>query len=75
VHNASWAAHLSGRTRAAAAAQMQAVIAVQRGGFSAQECAAGAWNLVSGAVHAMIVADLLADVDHLALTEPLEALA
>jgi hypothetical protein len=74
VHNASWAAHLSGRTRAAAAAQMQAVAAVQRGGFSAQDCAAGVWNLVSGAVHAMIVADLLADVDHLALTEPLETL-
>jgi len=74
VHNASWAAHLSGRTRSAAAAQMLAVGAVQRAGFSAHECAAGVWNLVSGAVHAMIVSDLLGDVDHLALTEPLDAL-
>jgi hypothetical protein len=74
VHNASWAAHLSGRTRAAATAQMQAVLAVQRARFTAAECAAGVWNLVSGAVHAMVVADLLGDVDHLALTEPLEVL-
>ncbi|NHC15431.1 hypothetical protein [Motilibacter deserti] len=72
VHAASWAAHLSGRTRCAAAAQMLTVSAVHRAGMSARDAASGSWNLVSGAVHALVVADLLGDDDRAALVEPLE---
>ncbi|RKS80192.1 hypothetical protein CLV35_0613 [Motilibacter peucedani] len=71
VHNASWAAHLSDRTRVAAQAQMLAVMTTQAAGFGTSDCAGGVWNLVSGAVHALVVADLLADADVDALVEPL----
>ena len=70
VHNASWAAHLSDRTRTAAQAQMLAVIAVQAAGVSTRDSASGTWNLLSGAVHALAVRDLLADEDLVALTAP-----
>ncbi|RZS91387.1 hypothetical protein EV189_0628 [Motilibacter rhizosphaerae] len=74
VHNASWAAHLSARTRPAAAAQMAAVRAVRAAGFSTPQLAGGVWNAVSGAVHAMVVGDLLADVDLDVLTAPVAGL-
>lgn len=70
VHNASWAAHLSDRTRVAAQAQMLTVIAAQAAGLSTRDSAAGSWNLLSGAVHALVVGDLLADEDLDALTMP-----
>jgi len=59
VHDASWAVHLSGRTRTAAAAQLLAVRAFRAGGLDASDGAAGLWNVVSGVVHAEVVADLL----------------
>jgi len=59
VHEASWAVHLSGRTRTAAVAQLLAVRAFRAGGLDAADGAGGLWNLVSGVVHAEVVADLL----------------
>ncbi|NAZ84126.1 hypothetical protein GTR02_20160 [Kineococcus sp. R8] len=59
VHEASWAVHLSGRTRSAAVAQLLAVRAFRAGGLDAADAAGGLWNLVSGVVHAEVVADLL----------------
>jgi hypothetical protein len=58
MHEASWAVELSGRRRAAAAAQMLLVGAVH-GSVPARELARGAWNLLSGVVHAVAVEDLL----------------
>jgi len=59
VHEASWAVHLSDRTRTAAVAQLLAVRAFRAGGLDAADGAGGLWNLVSGVVHAEVVADLL----------------
>ena len=59
VHDASWAVYLTGRLRPTAAAQLLAVQAFARGGLSAQDAAYGAWNVISGAVQATAVADLL----------------
>lgn len=73
MHEATWAAHLGGRVRTAAAAQLLAVRAFQAAGFSTQDAAQGAWNLVSGAVAASVVADLLSDEHHAQLTSPWEA--
>lgn len=70
VHNASWAAHLSDRTRVAAQAQLLAVVAAKAAGLSTRDSASGGWNLLSGAVHALMVADLLADEDVDALVQP-----
>jgi hypothetical protein len=58
MHAATWAVELSGRTRAAAAAQMLLVGAVH-GGVSTRESARGAWNVLSGVVQATVVQDLL----------------
>ena len=63
MHDAGWAAHLSGRTRTAAAAQMRAVLAFRSAGFSSVDAAEGSWNALSGVVQAMVVSDLLGD-DH-----------
>ncbi|HLL64228.1 MAG TPA: hypothetical protein VK453_00605 [Micromonosporaceae bacterium] len=59
VHAASWAVFLSGRTRAAAAAQMLLVAAVDHAGITVADRAGGVWNLLSGAVQALVVRDLL----------------
>ncbi|MGN6685978.1 MAG: hypothetical protein ACTHK1_00410 [Actinomycetales bacterium] len=59
VHEASWAVHLSGRVRDAAWVQFAAVQAVADSGLTARDCAEGAWNAVSGALQAAMVADLL----------------
>lgn len=62
VHEATWAAYLSGRVAAAAAAQLHLVAAVRSAGVSLDDVAAGFWNAVSGAVSALVVQDLLDDV-------------
>ena len=62
MHEATWAAYLSGRVAAAAAAQLHLVSAVRSAGVSLDDVAAGFWNAVSGAVGAMVVYDLLDDV-------------
>lgn len=72
VHDASWAVHLSDRTRTAAAAQLLAVRAFRAGGLDAADGAAGAWNVVSGVVHAEVVADLLSSDARDVLLRPWE---
>jgi hypothetical protein len=59
MHEASWAAHVSGRTRALAAAQLHAVQAFLDGGFSVSDGASGAWNALAGCVQGTAMADLL----------------
>jgi hypothetical protein len=59
VHSASWAVFLSSRVRAAAAAQLLLVQAIDRAGVGLTARAGGVWNLLSGAVQALVVRDLL----------------
>ncbi|WP_346620706.1 hypothetical protein [Blastococcus montanus] len=59
MHEASWGAHVSGRTRALAAAQLLAVQAFLDGGFDLHDGAAGVWNAVAGCVQAIVLDDLL----------------
>ena len=61
MHEASWAAHVSGRTRTLAAAQLAAVQAFVDGGFDGRDGAAGAWNAVAGCVQGLAMADLLGE--------------
>lgn len=59
VHDASWAVHLTGRVRAAAAAQLLLVEAVSAAGVPLGTLAGGTWNVLSGAAHALVVRDVL----------------
>jgi hypothetical protein len=59
VHSASWAAYLSDRIRTAAAGQLLLVQALDHDVITVGERAGGVWNLLSGAVQAVIVRDLL----------------
>ncbi|CAA9244616.1 MAG: hypothetical protein AVDCRST_MAG57-1670 [uncultured Blastococcus sp.] len=59
MHEASWAAHVSGRTRALATAQLHAVQAFLDGGFDLHDGAAGTWNAIAGCVQGITMADLL----------------
>jgi len=75
MHEASWAAHVSGRTRALATAHLFAVQAFLDGGFDGPDGASGLWNAVAGCVQGTAMADLL-DAGSLAvLTAPLARLA
>lgn len=58
MHSASWAVHLSGRVRAAAAAQLALVSAVDATGLPIVDRASGVWNTLSGVVHALVVRDV-----------------
>lgn len=69
VHEATWAVHLAGRVRPAAAGQFAAVAALRQAGVTSLEAASGAWNAVSGGLQALVVRDL---VDS-AVAEPLLA--
>ncbi len=73
VHDASWAVHLSDRVRTAAVAQLLAVRAFRAGGLDAADGANGLWNVVSGVVHAEVVADLLSSDARAVLLRPWEA--
>lgn len=73
MHDAAWATYLSGRLRAAAAAQFQAVRALRIAGVTADQAARGVWNAVSGCLHAVDVHDLLDDVTYGLLVAPWEA--
>jgi hypothetical protein len=65
VHQASWAVHLADRVRPAAAAQFALVEALQAAELPIADAAGGTWNLLSGAVQALMVRDLLdADTTH-----------
>jgi hypothetical protein len=59
MHGASWAAHVSGRTRTLAAAQLMTVSAFVDGGFSPRDGAEGVWNAVAGCVQGLAMGDLL----------------
>jgi hypothetical protein len=59
VHSASWAAYLSDRVRTAAAAQMLLVQAMDTAAIPLADRAGGVWNMLSGAVQALVVRDLL----------------
>lgn len=61
VHDASWAVYLAGRLRPAAAAQLLAVRAFAAAGFTARDGAYGVWNVISGAVQAAVVADMVSE--------------
>ncbi|ATE53897.1 MULTISPECIES: hypothetical protein [Actinosynnema] len=58
MHSATWAVHLSERIRAAAAAQLMLVQAVELARVPVQVSAGGVWNLLSGAAQALVVRDL-----------------
>ena len=59
MHEACWAAHVSGRTRTLAAAHLQAVLAFYDGGFDGRDGAHGVWNALAGCVQGLAMADLL----------------
>lgn len=75
MHAACWAAEVSGRTRAAATAQLLAVRALAEAGTSAAQAAAGAWNVAAGVVQALVTADLLDDDDRERLLAPWRAVS
>ncbi len=70
MHEASWAAHVSGRTRDLAAAQLHAVQAFLDGGFDGRDGASGAWNAVAGCVQGLYMADLLDEASLSVLRAP-----
>jgi hypothetical protein len=61
MHEASWAAHVSGRTRTLATTQLHTVQAFMDGGFDRHDGAAGVWNAVAGCVQGVAMSDLLDD--------------
>jgi hypothetical protein len=70
MHEASWAGHVSGRTRSLAAAQLHAVQAFLDGGFDLHDGAAGVWNALAGCVQGTAVADLLDEASLTVLQAP-----
>jgi hypothetical protein len=61
MHGAAWAAHVSGRTRTLAAAQLTAVPVFAAAGFSPRDGAEGVWNALAGCVQGLAMSDLLDD--------------
>src|SRR4051812_9797854 len=57
MHEASWAGHVSGRTRTLAIGQLHAVQAFLDGGFDLHDGAAGVWNALAGCVQGAAGAD------------------
>ncbi|MGN6302534.1 MAG: hypothetical protein ACTHN8_15740, partial [Angustibacter sp.] len=70
MHDAGWAAHLAGRTRTAARAQLVAVSAFRAAGFTGTDAAHGSWNALSGVLQALVVIDLLGDDETATLLAP-----
>lgn len=70
MHQATWALSLTDRLRTAFEAQMAAVGAFARAGFTARDAAYGVWNALSGVVQATVVGDLLAERDADVLLAP-----
>lgn len=75
MHEAAWAAHVSGRTRALATAQLHAVQAFLDGGFDVHDGAAGVWNALAGCVQGLAMGDLLDEGSQAVLQAPLRRLA
>lgn len=59
MHQASWAASMSGRLRLACDVQLAGVIAFQLAGLTPRDAAYGVWNAVSGVLQAVVMVDLL----------------
>jgi hypothetical protein len=75
IHDASWAVFLSDRVRPAAVAQLLLVQAVRDAGISVEHLALGAWNLLSGCTHALVVRDVIgAEIGRWLLAPAVEAL-
>jgi hypothetical protein len=70
MHGAAWAAHVSGRTRTLAAAQLMTVTAFVEGGFSARDGAEGVWNALAGCVQGLAMSDLLDEESLMVLGMP-----
>lgn len=73
MHGAAWAAHVSGRTRTLAAAQLMAVQAFTAAGFTPRDGAEGVWNALAGCVQALAMADLLDEESLVVLGSPWQA--
>jgi len=73
MHDAAWAAYLSGRLRPAATAQFQAVRGLRACGVDAATAARGVWNAISGCLQAVVLHDLLDEVTYGVLVGPWEA--
>ncbi|MBZ5740174.1 hypothetical protein [Nocardioides mangrovi] len=73
MHQATWALSMSERLRLACDAQLAAVIAFDRGGFTARDAAYGVWNAWAGVVQASTVGDLLGSGDADVLLRPWNA--
>jgi hypothetical protein len=75
VHEASWAVHLSDRIRPAAVAQFALVESLHAAELPLADAAGGTWNLLSGALQAVMVRDLLdADTTHRLLAPVIRAI-
>jgi hypothetical protein len=72
MHDAAWAAYLSGRLRAAATAQFQAVRGLRAAGVRPESAARGAWNAVSGCLQGVVLHDMLDEVTYGVLVGPWE---
>ena len=75
MHEASWAGHVSGRTRTLAIAQLHAVQAFLDGGFDLHDGAGGVWNALAGCVQGTVVADLLDEASLAFLQAPWKRVA
>jgi hypothetical protein len=72
MHDAAWAAYLSGRLVPSATVQFQAVRGLRAAGVDAQTAARGLWNSVSGCLQAVVLHDLLDEVTYGVLVAPWE---
>lgn len=70
MQDASWAISLTGRVRDAAAAQLLLVLAVRAAHWPIPALAAGDWNLLSGALYARGVRDLMSQSTSQRLIRP-----
>ena len=76
MHEAQWAVETTGRTRLAAAAQLDLLRCLAVAGVDAATCLGGVWNACSAAVQAHVVADVVDDATWAGLTaDLLDALA
>ena len=75
MHSAAWAVETTGRTRLAAAAQLELLRCLDAAGVGGGAYLGGVWNACSAAVQAQVVADVLpAATAHVLSAELLAAL-
>ncbi len=73
MHNATWAAYMSGRLRPAARAQLAATRALLLAGMTPLAAATGVMRVVTGVVQAVVVTDLLDSRTYDELISPWQA--